>query len=428
MKKKLLNQQGASLIMAIIALAVITGTSTLVFQSNKEVKVDKVRSRSKSAMEMERNRISSLLADVTICSSAANFGGKAAINGDITFNLVTASGQVFLSKGAQYHNRTLRVSNIRTRAIVTNDANYAAYNGTPKGYVLEVSYDPDVAGNSKILRSNIKGSLIKIPMYMRVNAGNIVECYAISQNDQINIAIKDACSPVTATANKNTTLNSGSANANTINDCEHNATFNASNATSCDNVDVGDANDRSWIVGYEDLTTTNGGLNIPLSQCRGLNTACAANESAFGITNSTANCSFAGGSRDGACGAGQIIYHTSGTSTTCVTVNCPTTAQFVQSVNTGGAVCYAAPTTTCGANQYVKVFNSGGADTCAPLPVMSGNCGGSDYAQSITRATGTLNGTLNCTYYNRTKSCAGANVNTFVSSFGASTTASCTTF
>ena len=232
---------------------------------------------------------------------------------------------------------------------------------------------------------------------------------------------------MTAAANKNATLTPNSGSQDEVNDCQHNATFNSGNSTSCNDFDSLNPNRRTWLIGYDDMSSTSGSLNFPLSRCSGINKTCPAGQKSFGITSGNFDCAFPGSLRDGGCSAGQIIHHSSGSASTCVTVNCTTPGEFVQSVTGGSTTCYAAPSSNCNANEYIVSFNPTG-HTCARLPAMNGACGGSDYAQWIERATGTINGQLRCNLYNRAKSCASPSPSTFVSSFDANSTTSCTAF
>ena len=401
--------------MALFALSIITGGSVYIMNLNKQTKVESAMSRSTTLVELEKKRIATILGDNNTCKLAGNFGGQVPVRASIN-NLVNSSGNKFVELSGTYFNKLLTVTSISSRLAIASDPN-ASEIGTDKGYILTIKYSDSTLNNTRNAYTGKKSSIIEIPMYMKLAAGLVSECYSLSQNNNVNMAIRAACSPASPGTTKKSLLNIGTT---TESDCEHTINFDppAGTFTSCNSTATGSVPSKTEALSGWDLVGNK--ITIPLSKCSGIATNCPTlNTNSYGINASSSLCSYPGGSRDGACGAGQILYHTSGSTTSCVTVNCSNAFEFVQSINSGSTICFKAPATTCPANQYVSVFNNGAPDTCTILPAWSGSCAASNFGSSVTRATATSNGTLNCSPYNKSKVCPAPSTTTFVNQFTA---------
>jgi hypothetical protein len=424
------NNLGFSVITAIVALAAMTATTAYLMNISKNATLVSASAKATIYIESERSRISTALADNNTCMRVGNFSGQPPVRGSIA-SLLSANGSTLVAQNAEYFDKTLRVERIQTRLAVATDLGVdPADIGTARGYVLQIDYLDTTANNMRSAFTGKKQSIIIIPMYMKVVASDVVECFTLAQNSKVNTAIRDSCSPASLASTKNSLLDlTGSV----ASDCKHSLTFATSAATGdntvCNSTPSNSAPSTFTALSGWDLVATSSAIDVPTTKCKGIATSCSTVEqSAYTISGSTASCSYAGGARDGACGAGQILYHSSGTGTTCTTISCPGAHSFVRSVAPAGATCFTAPATTCGTNEYVKIFNETGGDVCGILPTMSGNCAAGSYGVSVTRDNATANGTLNCSAYTKTKACATPARYTFATAFGASTTASCTTF
>ncbi len=401
--------------MALFALSIITGGSVYIMNLNKQSKVESAMSRSTTLVELEKKRIATILGDNNTCKLAGNFGGQVPVRASIN-NLVNSSGNKFVELSGTSFNKLLTVTSISSRLAIASDPN-ASDIGTDKGYILTIKYSDTTLNNTRNAYTGKKSSIIEIPMYMKLAAGNVIDCYSLSQNNNVNLAIRAACSPASPGTTKKSLLNIG---ATTESDCEHTINFDppAGTFTSCNSTATGSVPSKTEALSGWDLVGNK--MTFPLTKCSGIATNCPTpNTNSYGINASSSLCSYPGGSRDGACGAGQILYHTSGSTTSCVTVNCNNAFEFVQSINSGSTTCFKAPATTCPANQYVSVFNNGAPDTCTILPAWSGSCAASNFGSSVTRASATSNGTLNCSPYNKSKVCPAPSTTTFVSQFTA---------
>jgi len=441
------NNLGFSLITAIIALAGVTATTAYLISLSKNASVVSATAKSTTYLEAERSRISAALSNNNTCILDANFGGgQPAIRASIT-SLYTAvppaapaAQPLLITQGGEYYNKTLRIDSIQLRAAVASspgvigDINGADV-GTDKGYILQINYLDTSPNNGRSSFIGKKQSVINIPMYMKVVAGNVVECYSLGQNNNIDQAIRATCSPASGASTKVSLKNLNSGNEA---DCEHSVIFTdpspAVDTTTCTSTAASAPSTSTSLSGW-DLTpgtpsTLGAKITIPGTKCSGIDTpTCStAGQSSYSITDNIPACSYAGGIRDGACSSGQLLYHNSGTSTTCTTVNCPAAHSFINTITSAGASCFTAPTTTCGPNQYVKIFNSTGSDVCGILPTMSGTCGVGSFGISITRDNATANGTLNCAAYSKAKACPSPNAYTFATALGASSTATCASF
>lgn len=415
--RSLLSNSGYSLIFALVALATITGTTAYLLDIKQTDVKQSSKARAVSLVELERSRISAALSDNTTCMEV--FGGQARLRGDILNLSTTAPAATIIAKTGKYYNEILTVSLITTRVANAGEFPGILTAGTDKNYVLEIRYFDATAGHT--VYTGKPASFIYIPMYMK--GSPVTECYALAQNSEINLAIKDSCSPGTAATLKNSLLGS----TGTIGtDCTHTATFAAAapeNTTCMDDTIV--PTQTNALIGF-DLIPGTKAVDVPASKCVGIATACAAfSSSIWRITNSSALCGTPGIDRANPCGPGQVLYKNGASNYTCITVSCPAADFFVREVNSAGAVCFEAPTTTCGPNQYVKDYNAAGVGTCAPLPIMSGTCGGNDFGSSLTRASAGNNGSLNCAPV-LAKQCSTPARTNFATHFNDITTADCT--
>lgn len=419
--KLLKSNRGVSIVMVVVALAMVSAGTLYVMDLNKNAKVQFAQSRSTSYAEMERRRIGTILGERSTCILANNFLNKPVIQTDIASLRTSDNTTVFLAKNGTYYQGALTVSNIQTR--VNTNAAAQGLTGS-KAYELVVTYS---AAKSKAFSTGRSNVVIRIPMYMKLDASsNILDCYAMVGNTNVDAVIAAACSPAVASNLRNAYTTSTTAA--TVSDCNHNITFQTtSTATECPTVGT-----NATQQGFNSFTLNSNTLSFQTTNCTtGMTGAgsCTADMKAYTLAGSAPTCAYPGGSRDGACGAGQILWHTSGTTTACVTVSC-TGTNFVQTVTGAGTTCFTAPNTTCPAGQYVYRFNQSGSDDCQILPVFSGTCAASAFGTSITRATASAGGTLNCTAYNMAKSCGAPTNTTFITSTSNTTNgpAVCTQF
>lgn len=432
-QKIIKSQQGISLVMVIVAISLFSAGTLYVIDLNKEAKVKFGESRAMSFGELERRRIAAVLGDKNTCMAANNFGSsgtKQAVRADITALYTKDGTSVFLTKtppNNKYYNGALKVTNIRTELLT--DPTLIAKRGVAGSnkYELVVTYQAfNLSGVKNNATTQQRAVVIRVPMYMKVDgSNNVLDCYALGSNTNMDTLIGAACSPITANANK--TSYTTATSAASVSDCNHNATF-ATTATYSQCPTVGATATQQGFTGFTLTTNT---LNFPTagycSTVMGSAGTCATDAAGYNISNSGIVCSYPGGTRDGACSPGQILWHTSGSTSVCVSVSCPA-FNFVQKVDNTGTTCFIAPTTTCPANQYVYQFNPNGTDQCAILPVFTGSCAASYFGVSITRATATSGGTLNCAYYNKAKSCPSPSATTFVTSVSATGAAVCSTY
>jgi hypothetical protein len=423
------TEKGFSIVMALVALALVASGTSYIIGLNKNSKVQSAMVRSTSFTELEKRRISTVLANNDTCKLAVNFGNGSTspIQGNIAALYATPTVTLIARGGLYYKSDitatggVLKISNIQTRVDPTT-----AFPGTSKQYELVIDYSDPTAGRSTF--AGKRSTQIRIPMYMQVVGGFVVDCYAMSGNTDVNNVINASCSPQISSTVKNSNL---TITGTTVNDCQHNMTFVTGN-TSTDCPQTLTVPSQTTFLNGFDLNSGTGTVDYPITRCSGFNGgtgACAANQTAYAMSSSALQCAFTGGIRDpSTCSAGQIIYHSSGTTYSCVTVNCTNPFEFVQSISSAATTCYAAPSTICGANQYVYQFNASGTDQCAILPTFSGNCAASNYGISITRATTTSGGVLNCSAYNMAKPCSPSNSTTFMTGIGATGTAVCTSF
>lgn len=426
LERILKSNAGVSIVMVVVALAGVSAGTLYIMDLNKNAKTQFAQARSTSYAEMERRRIGAILGEKTTCILSNNFGvgTKNVIQNDLSGLYTSDNATIFLAKNATLYNGALTVSNIRTR--VNPSAASMGLTGS-KAYELVVTYVP---GKSKTFGTGRGTVVVRVPMYMKVDgSSNVTDCYAMVGNTNVDTAIAASCSPGAAADVKTSFTTATSAS--TVSDCNHNMNFASGTVTDCPT--VGTNATQTVLRGFSLASNV---LSYPSLNCTTAMTgagSCTTDMGAYNINASAPECSYPGGSRDagvGICAAGQILWHTSGTTTACVTVNCVPTYQFVQTVNAGGTTCFEAPATTCPAGQYVYQFNPDGTDQCRILPVFSGTCAASWFGTSITRATTTSGGTLNCTAYNKTKACSAPSSTNFVTSFNNASggTANCTIY
>lgn len=407
------NNNGFSIVIVLASISVVVGLSYYVMGLNRNSKVQSAMVKNTSFVELERRRISAVLSDNETCKTAANFGGQSAIRVGIT-SLNTLTNQPLVTVNTKYYNDTLTLSSIQTR--INPDSPFP---GTSKQYEVVLNYLDSSTGRNAYIGK--KQTLIRIPMFMNVVGGLVSECYAITENNEIDIAIKDSCSPVTPAANINSYVNT--ANGSAI-ECQRNVGFAAGSSTDCPLTPT-----RTTALGGFDQNISNGTVTYNTSRCTGITAACPAGQTAHAIVDSNIQCDDVGSARDPVtCSPGEMLYHSGGTSTSCVSADCTVPLEFVQSMNSTSETCYSAPATTCPPNQYVYIFDKNGTDQCKILPAMSGSCAPSNYGDSITRATTTVNGTLNCSAYNKAKSCGSPSPTTYMTGTNASGAASCSAF
>lgn len=404
--------------MVLVSLSVVVGASYYIMGLNKNSKQQSAAAKNTTLAELEKRRISALMSDSETCKLVANFGGGSATKG--LASLTHKNGSVIAAVGQQYQENTLRLNSIVSRIrphFPPGDPN--PFIGTAKQYELLLTYGEATTGRSAYVGK--KNTIIRIPMYFN-DPATVSECYAMTENTDIDLVVNHTCSPVTAATLKNSNINATNA-------CEHNVTFSSGTFSDCPK----SATISTAFNGF-DQNSGNSTVSYLTSRCTGMSgsaaaTTCPPRQTAHGVSSSNIQCAYVGGSRDPTtCADGQVIYHTSGTTTSCVTVNCANPFEFVQRLTSASTICFKAPTTSCPAGQYVYEFSPSTGDKCKILPALSGSCTGSDFGTSITRATATVNGTLNCTYYNKAKPCSPNNATTFMNSVSATGAANCTTY
>jgi hypothetical protein len=361
--------------------------------------------------------------------------------------LVNGLGQPLVTVNATYYDGRLKVSSIRWEATVT-----PASSATPKEYRLVIAYNDGTSADNNSQRNAFVGkkqSVIEIPMYMKVVSGVISECFAMTENKDVDLVISQSCSPITANTNRKSAL---SIKLGVAVDCSNQFNFSDNtnillrNSTCSSNKVMTGFSLSAGVPGTDITAVTGNTVNISPNTspdyCASLpGTASSSNCPAavsvngttvqqvlYSLSSSAASCAYTGVTRDPpVCGAGQLLWRSSASSLTCVTANCPNLNEFINSVTSSGTTCFKAPATTCSGTQYVKEFRSNGTYVCDELPVMTGNCAGSTFGYSITRATATAGGQLNCAAYNKAKTCGVTSTiySTFAYSFNSSTTASC---
>ncbi|MBC7427781.1 MAG: hypothetical protein H7336_04155, partial [Bacteriovorax sp.] len=412
MKNK--NQSGFSIVMVLVSLSLVVGASYFVMGLNKNSKQQSARAKNTSFTELERRRISAVLADSATCGKSVapiNFFGLAAVRGVGSFStLYTFTGDKLVDVGQTYFGGTLRLDSMETRVNPDNP-----FLGTSKNYELVLYYKDiahTIAGKTYTNFIGKKQTIIRIPMYMN-NSAAITECYAITENTDIDTVVNAACSPATSTSLKNSYINAASG---TTIECQHNITFDPGPLST-------DCPLSTAFAGF-DQNTTNGQVSFLLTRCTGMSgggaaTTCTAGQFAYGVSASTIQCAVpVETTRDPTlCTSGYMLYHGVGNATSCVAANCTGSAyDFVQSISSSSTTCYTAPTSNCPvANTYAyQIDLVTGAATCKILPIISGSCAASWYGTSVTRATTTANGTLNCGAYNKAKICSPNNSVTFM--------------
>lgn len=423
------SQSGFSIVMAIISLAIIAGGTTYIININKQNKVQEAHARSTTFTELEKRRISAVLSNATTCRRTLNFGQQvpnvtktSLVTGDQT---VPAKVLVSSVPGSnQYFNKVLTLTSIRLSA-----PNPAI---TGKNYELILTYIPNA--QQKIEFTGNMQTVIRIPMYVKIANGIVDDCYALTENSNIDQVITASCSP-------DTLANSNANNKSTL-------TYDNGVAASCKNDTIFEDAPNSKTTCADTILFKGFGLagntlTFPTTTfCSGLiapangSTSCSSGQSIYKVTASNVGCGYAGAdlkdadAKSAMCSAGQILWRNAGGDTACVNVSCTGSSDFVQTVSASGTTCYSAPTTTCGPDQYVSKFNADGTYVCSDLPVLStgANCDGvTYYGYAIVRATSTAGGELKCAAYTKTKNCPTPTSTTFAYRLSA-TSADCTTW
>ncbi|MFA6237011.1 MAG: hypothetical protein WC635_06755 [Bacteriovorax sp.] len=398
------NQNGFSIVMVITALALVSAGTVYIMEINKQSAKVSAAARSTSFTELERRRISGVLANSDTCKLAANFGGQGPVRGAIN-SLVSADGTPLVVLNGQYYNKVLtlvKISTVQTTA------------GSAKGYDLFLDYyDASANKGTRTSYTGKTSTTIRIPMYMKKNVGgNVVDCYALTETNQLDTAITNACSPgIINTANSRYVLEQTTEG--NVADCSSEITFdNGQGGNNPNSVCGGSKFFRGLVAGP--IAATGQALQFTNSLCFNLTgtaaatTGCAAYQGAHQISGGNVTCQYPGITRDtdagsALCGAGQILFRTGPSTTTCVTVSCATDS-YVNAIGSGGTTCYSVPVQSCtAAGQYVSGFTAAGNPTCADLPALNGSCAGG-FATSVDRTT--TGGTLVCAAYTVAKSCA----------------------
>jgi hypothetical protein len=423
------TESGVSVAMILVALALVTSATVYISDLNKVNKVTFSKARSSSFSELERKRIGAVLGDKTTCTLSGNFGisTNVPVRSNIT-SLVTGDNVTpFIVKDSVYYNKMYRVTGIETRVSTTPSATKTAQGLiNSKQYELVVTYalnHPGSIGGGKPL-------VVRVPMYFKLDGtGKIADCFALVGNTNAEQIVTYACSPVTGSNYKNSysTVTTQA----TVNECVHTATFDAgANVTDCSTLSNNSQTFLNRITLNAGILSTTAATDCSTGLSGFGN--CLSDQAVYNITSSAVNCAYPGGTsvvgHDSGCAAGELLYHGIGATSSCVSVNCPTTAQFVQSVSNASTTCFQAPNTSCGANQYVSSFNTSGTDTCSALPSFSGACGASYYGISVSKSTTTSGNQLQCGFLDKTKTCSGATATTYVTSFNVGTIANCTTY
>jgi hypothetical protein len=444
---KINNQFGFSMVMVLMSFAIIAGITNVIIELSKNNKKENAVARMSAFTEAERRRVSTLLADNQLCRLPANFGNQNPIRAAATLTELRTKipqggpppfgpGPVFLRTTDTYYNNILRLDSMRTQVRA---------NAVPeKRFELVLEYlnlatEMNHAGRVR--------TTIVIPMYMRVVAGNVTDCYALTENDQIQDVVTASCSPGAMTTNaiKNSNLITGAAAPNIAHECQHNATFAvpATNESDCPSTPGVLGRTTALARFYKDPLT--GALSFPINMsliapggdCRGITASagtmtCPVGQHIFDINAGILQCAIIGSARDPVtCTPGQLIYKFGGPGTLCLTVNCNASPyHFVSSISGGVLTCYRAASTTCALGEYVYQYTLGGGDLCKPLPAISKTCPPSWFGQSVVRGGAALpGGNFNCGFVNKSKLCAPNSPTTFMNSFTPTGTAAvCTRY
>lgn len=437
LKKFNIDTRGVSIPMVMVALALVAAGTVYIMNINKTNTVNFAKSRSTSFAETERRRISNILSDNSTCKKVQNFGGSNPVRSNIT-SLVTSNGTTFVTTATagnanRYYNKTLTLTNIQTRINPDPDAPFP---GTAKQYELVLSYTNTA---STLEFAGKKSTIIRIPMYMKVDgSSNVVDCYAMGELNEVDRVITAACSPnKISSSSARSMLYRVSTTDTTATECQNDIVFD--NTT---NTDCGTSSAYKFMTGLmvssaaspnlgKSLQFSTAGLCGTLSGVAATAISCTGSQIAYAINGGALTCQDPGtGAKDTpACSTGQILYKTGTSSSTCVTVDCSgSTNNFVSKVLSTGVDCYQIPTSPCPAGQYISGFDSSGTRICKDLPITSGSCAGGTFGTDVTRTDANPGGTLTCTAYSISKSCAGASGTTFAYELGTTGTASCTTW
>lgn len=406
-KNKKNMQSGFSIVMVVVALGIVAAGTNYIISLNKKNQVASSVSRSTSLIEAERRRVSGVLSDNNTCKLPGNFGGAAPVRANIS-GLVVANGSALITKNNMYFNGALPLVDISTVQKIPNNS---------KGYELVLTYRDSTTNNERSAFIGKKQTQIRIPMYMKVEAGVVVDCYTISENKDLDQAITNSCSPSSTIAveNKNSVLHYTIEGA--VADCKRNIVFDtnptSSNPyTTCATntpdyrfmsgikiAPVSTAVDAGNSIVFESASLCGNILGVGASSTQ----ACTATQIVHSMTNNALTCNNPGASArdaDGGsplCGAGQLLFWNSTAATTCVTVDCTSIPNnFLQKISGGVVTCFKVESRTCPAGQYISGFDGSGVPKCEDLPIVSGTCA-SQYGTAVSRDTSAgAGGNLTC--------------------------------
>lgn len=449
------NQNGFSIVMVISALALVAAGTAYIIDINKNNKNVAARSRSTSVAETERRRIAGILSSSETCKLTGNFGGQDAIRPDISQLIVSATPAVIplVQKNASYFAGILKLTNIST---------WQKTPGSAKGYELILDYsDPtDTVLHKHGAFVGKPHTQIRIPMYMKLagTPAKVVDCYAISENSELDTAIQNACSPdpLIPSANKASVLNKttegniAQCQQNVITDTNYSTSYSSNPYTTCvtNTPPTPDYKFMSGVNISQVNTATDVGTSIQFqasSLCGNIlgvgaasAQACTLDQRTWKMNNNTLSCEDPGAApspRDSdagspLCAAGNLLFHKSASSTSCVNLTCPTANDFFQKLSAvdGTVSCYPVKTKNCDPGQYISGFDGTGTPSCKDLPVVSGTCG-TQYGTAVSRTTAAgANGNLTCSSgVTISKACSSPGVTTFPYEL-TSNGANCTTY
>ncbi len=431
--------------MVIVSLAIVMGLTYYVTDYNQMAKKNAARSKRRSYVELERKRISTLLSYSENCG--INFrtfspGGATWATGQPYSRLKDTSNNIFATKiasdaasgKANEYYRSAGAGSSATGVLTLVDIR-TTWDGTPgaggkANGAVYITYREALGTNKdRAAFTGSRGSMIAIPIYFKVSAGAVSECYAITDNAKISEAVGFSCYAGAANS-----IQYSTSNGTTVDYCSNTVTFQNTNDTTCST--------NNFLKGFTITAAVapeaGSKLSVNNTNCAGLvsstpsDTTCPVGppvQYAYSLTSGVVSCAVGGESHDGTCAAGQMLLKTGATSSSCLTVDCSTVSayHFVNSLS-NGLTCAAAQPSACGANSFPTGFDASGNASCGALPAMStATCAASYYGVSVSRNTGTYSGSLNCAYYNKAKSCPSPGYTTYVTSFS-SGAANCTTY
>ncbi len=408
------NQAGFSLVMALVGLAIVTSGTFYIMELKKEDQRTYALTKNLTYTEQEKKRISTILSDSANCTSA--FNSKSANATWNTLSLSTATGN-FLNVGtganALYY-KTLQLVQLQTRQL-----------SATSGQII-LTYKNDSTQHSMAYVGKSTSSIV-IPLYMNISGGNITDCYATTTNAQLPTIISAACGVTPNAPTYPDTFNyaymTKDSTGTTVASCVRETMLGASTANGATiNCAVG-----TGITGFN-LTTvagSTGGQRIEIPSCSAPVQACGGTTKMYSYVNSAIGCDNVGaGAHDsGSCSVHQGTWWTSSSTVACASMDCSSGGTYNMIRQIYPLICYQAPSNSCPAGQYVKIYYSDGTVQCDTMPVISGNCA-PGFATYIARNTGG-SGSFTCTAYTKSKTCASPSITTYVQSFNTSTTANC---